>query len=60
MKTVHVAIYIMYIFHKKKKNTTADDCYIDVDDDKEDEYNRDNKDNDVNGVLGQMLLSTHD
>ena len=59
MKTVHVAIYIMYIFHKKKK-TTADDCQIDVDDDKEDEYNRDNKDNDVNGLLGQMLLSTHD
>ena len=58
MKTVHVAIYIMYIFHKNK--TTADDCYIDVDDDKEDEYNRDNKDNDVNGLLGQMLLSTQD
>ena len=46
----------MYIFHKKK--TTADDCYIDVD--KEDEYNRDNKDNDVNGLLGEMLLSTQD
>ena len=59
MKTIHVAIYIMYIFHKKKKKT-ADDCYIDVDDDKEDEHNRDNKDNYVNGLLGQMLLSTQD
>ena len=56
MKTVNVAIYIMYIFCKNK--TTAGDCYID--DDKEDEYNRDNKDNDVNGLLGQMLLSTQD
>ena len=27
----------MYIFRKKR---TADDCYIDVDDDKKDEHNR--------------------
>ena len=51
-------LYILCTYFIKKK--TADDCYIDVDDDKKDEYNRDNKDNDVNGLLGQMLLSTQD